>query len=44
MKFFLHVQYASGTTTTIGFPTAFHRGLHAILLAAQPVKLLFEDR
>ena len=34
----------TGRVVTLAFPTAFARGLHAILLATQPVALRFEDR
>lgn len=40
----LHLQYPTGRSVTIGFPTAFDRALHMILLAAQPVTLRLEDR
>lgn len=42
--YLLHLQYATGARLTIGFPTRFDRGLHMILLAAQPVTLRIEDR
>lgn len=41
--FLLHLQYATGHALTIGFPSAFDRALHMILLAAQPVQLRVED-
>jgi hypothetical protein len=45
MKYIIHVKYTdTGKWVTLGFPSPFERGLHAILLASQPVELLFEDR
>jgi hypothetical protein len=41
----MHLTYTdTGAQVTLGFPTRFARGLHAILLAAQPVAFWFEDK
>lgn len=45
MPYKLIVTYTdTGSILVLGFPTAFARGLHAILLASQPVDLRFEDK
>jgi len=45
MPYLLIVTYRdTGNSVTLGFPTAFSRGLHMILLASQPVDLVSVDR
>lgn len=41
--YLLHVQFASGFSQTLTFPSAFSRSLWIIALAAQPVTFTLQD-
>lgn len=45
MNYLLHVRYTdTGRRLTLGFPSAFLRALHMVMLTPQPVVLTTEDR